>query len=79
MTCIIFLFLIRHAYATNMLDFGFTLREIQSNLGHKEVKTTLGYIGSDKAIDKVEAANKYEKALAERNKAIKDFSRKIVF
>ena len=64
----------RHAYATNMLDFGFTIREIQTNLGHKDPQTTLGYIGSDKVIDKLAAAKKYEKSLSERNQAISDFN-----
>jgi len=60
----------RHAYATNMLDASFNLREIQESLGHSDIKTTMQYIGTDKIQNRAENAKRYETHLANRNQEI---------
>ena len=37
---------LRRTYARRLYDAGFDLLAIQQNLGHADVKTTLGYIGT---------------------------------
>lgn len=45
----------RHTYATQMLDAGFTIREVQVLLGHSHVNTTMVYthVSHDALADKV--------------------------
>lgn len=56
----------RHAFATNCLDQGMELREIQRLLGHKDIATTIQYIGREKDFDVVSRAKAYDEALNSR-------------
>ena len=51
---------LRHTYATHLLDQGFTIREVQELLGHSNVSTTMVYTHVNPAAlrEKIQGTNR---------------------
>ena len=70
---------LRHTYATQLLDGGFTIREVQELLGHSSVSTTMVYIHVNPAAlrEKIQGAsrNDLQARIAAMEEQLSEFKR----